>query len=255
MLKRVRIQGYKSLKDVEVYLQPLSVLFGANASGKSNLLDALQLLSAIATSPTLQQAFDPPYRGTPLESFSFGPEGIKSLLQQEKASFSIEVDIELSPKTIETVNRQIAALTKEKPNERGTEVTSSEVDGLREQYVREKYFRYYIEIEISPQSGRLLVANQYLRSLGTDDPNRILIEQVSSSDFFVREIKRQFYTGSDWMADYSLLSLRYYPQDYPHLVAVSQELSSWSFLYLEPRQRMREPNPVREVKHLGAMRE
>ena len=44
MLKRVKIQGYKSLEDVEVQLQPLSVFFGPNASGKSNFLDALQLL-------------------------------------------------------------------------------------------------------------------------------------------------------------------------------------------------------------------
>lgn len=46
MLKRVKIQGYKSLVDVEVHLRPLSVLSGPNASGKSNFLDALQFLSA-----------------------------------------------------------------------------------------------------------------------------------------------------------------------------------------------------------------
>ena len=48
MLKRAKIQGYKSLANVEVQLQPLSVLFGPNASGKSNFLDALQLLARIA---------------------------------------------------------------------------------------------------------------------------------------------------------------------------------------------------------------
>src|SRR5207248_4379486 len=92
MLKRVKIQGYKSLVDVEVNLQPLSVLFGINATGKSNFLDALQLLSRIATSRELREAFEPPYRGAPLESFTFGPRGIKDLLLQEKASFTIEVE-------------------------------------------------------------------------------------------------------------------------------------------------------------------
>src|SRR5579872_3613376 len=57
MLKRVKIRGYKSLVDVEVHLQPLSVFFGPNASGKSNFLDALQLLSRIATSNNLNDAF------------------------------------------------------------------------------------------------------------------------------------------------------------------------------------------------------
>src|SRR5437763_11778576 len=96
MLKRVKIQGYKSLVDVEVNLQPLSVLFGPNASGKSNFLDALQLLSRIATSKNLREAFEPPYRGKPLESFTFGREGIQGLRAQERVSFSIEIDVELS---------------------------------------------------------------------------------------------------------------------------------------------------------------
>ena len=65
MLKRVKIQGYKSLLDIEVNLQPLSVLFGPNASGKSNFLDALQLLSRLATSNSLNEVFEPPYRGKP----------------------------------------------------------------------------------------------------------------------------------------------------------------------------------------------
>ena len=77
MLNRIKIKGYKSLRDVEVRLQPLSVLFGPNAAGKSNFLDALQLLSKIVSSRTLKEAFDPPYRGKPLESFSFGEDGCK----------------------------------------------------------------------------------------------------------------------------------------------------------------------------------
>ena len=48
MLKRVHIAGYKSLYDVEVKLTPLALLFGPNAAGKSNFLDALQLLSGLA---------------------------------------------------------------------------------------------------------------------------------------------------------------------------------------------------------------
>lgn len=70
MLKRVKIQGYKSLEDVEVHLQPLSVFFGPNASGKSNFLDALQLLSRMTTSSNLNDAFRHPYRGTPLEALT-----------------------------------------------------------------------------------------------------------------------------------------------------------------------------------------
>jgi AAA15 family ATPase/GTPase len=79
MIRRIHIQNYKSLRDVEVKLQPLVVLFGPNAAGKSNFVDALQLLSRIAGSRSLKEAFEPPYRGKPLESFSFGKDGLQGL--------------------------------------------------------------------------------------------------------------------------------------------------------------------------------
>ncbi|MCE2464438.1 MAG: AAA family ATPase, partial [Dehalococcoidia bacterium] len=60
MLKRIHIKGYKSLEDLDVTLSPLTLLFGPNAAGKSNFLDALQLLSRMATSRTLREAFEPP---------------------------------------------------------------------------------------------------------------------------------------------------------------------------------------------------
>ena len=44
MLRRIVIKDYKSLVNVDVELQPLSVLFGPNAAGKSNFLDALAFL-------------------------------------------------------------------------------------------------------------------------------------------------------------------------------------------------------------------
>jgi predicted ATPase len=34
-----------------------------------------------------------------------------------------------------------------------------------------------------------------------------------------------------------------------------QEFSSWMFFYFEPRERMRAPNPVKEVRHIGLMGE
>ena len=55
--------------------------------------------------------------------------------------------------------------------------------------------------------------------------------------------------------DHTVLSLPFYPPHYPHLVAMRQELAIWSFFYFEPRERMRAPNPVKEVRHIGLMGE
>src|SRR5271166_3089407 len=38
---------------------------------------------------------------------------------------------------------------------------------------------------------------------------------------------------------------------YSHLVALRHELESWLSFYFEPRERMRAPNPVKEVHQIG----
>ena len=107
MLTRARIRGYKSLEDVEVRLESLAVLFGPNAAGKSNFLDALQLVSKFGTSRTVKEAFDPPYRGKPIESFTVGSGGLKGLIGRDSLAFSIEIDLRLSDAVVDAVDRQI----------------------------------------------------------------------------------------------------------------------------------------------------
>jgi len=56
MITRVEISGFKSFTGFAVDLAPLSVIAGANASGKSNFLDALQIIKGLATGKTLEEA-------------------------------------------------------------------------------------------------------------------------------------------------------------------------------------------------------
>lgn len=253
MIKRVHIQGYKSLADVEVELRPLSVLFGPNAAGKSNFLDALQLLSRTATSRTLKEAFDPPYRGKPLESFTFGPNGIKGLRDRDSATFTIEADIELSRAVISAVDRQIREMRRTKASDEGG---GSEDGG--QSFIRERYMRYRIEIEILPKSGVLRVSDEYLTALNSKG------QPKGGRSPFLGEMGRRLHLRMEGQAhptyydrglDHTVLSLPLYPPHYPHLVATRQELASWSFFYFEPRERMRAPNPVKEVRHIGLMGE
>ena len=48
MLSSITIQNFRSYQDATLELSPLTVLIGANASGKSNAIEALRLLSWIA---------------------------------------------------------------------------------------------------------------------------------------------------------------------------------------------------------------
>ncbi len=51
MIETLRVQNYKSLKDIEIPLKPLTVLVGPNAAGKSNILDCLRFLSEMVAIP------------------------------------------------------------------------------------------------------------------------------------------------------------------------------------------------------------
>jgi predicted ATPase len=263
MLRRIHVKGYKSLTDAEVNLQPLSVLFGPNAAGKSNFLDALQLLSRIASSRTLKEAFEPPYRGKPLESFSFSRGGLDSLLKEDVVSFSMEVDVEVSPRVVESVNRQIREMKRAKVEEgdgKGGKAEEAENDnGAKGQaLVREKYLRYRIELEILPRSGILRVADEYLAALrptGEVKKTRMPFLEQMKGHLQLRMERQGHPTYYERHLDHSLLSLPLYPPHYPHLVAMKEELSRYFFFYFEPRERMRATCPVKEVRHIGLMGE
>ena len=252
MLKRIHIRGYKSLEDVEVCLSQLVVLFGPNAAGKSNLLDALQLLSKLGTSRTLKEAFDPPYRGKPLESFTIGQKGIKGLLEQERLSFSIEADLSLSDAVVEAVNRQILAMRR--PHGEGESKERSKLPAR----VRERDLRYRIEVEMLPRSGLLRVADEYLAALnskGEPTGKRKPFLERQDERIHLRHEGQAHPTYYDRYLDHSILSMPHYPPHYPHLAAARRELESWLFFYFEPRERMRAANPVKEVRHIGLMGE
>jgi AAA15 family ATPase/GTPase len=46
MIHAIRIQNYKSFRDVSLTLRPVSVLIGPNNAGKSNFLQALVFLGS-----------------------------------------------------------------------------------------------------------------------------------------------------------------------------------------------------------------
>ncbi len=56
MLTRLKISGFKNLVDVDVRFGPFTCIAGPNGVGKSNLFDAIRLLSALADHPLMEAA-------------------------------------------------------------------------------------------------------------------------------------------------------------------------------------------------------
>ncbi len=144
MLRKLTVRNFKSLVDVTVEFPRLAVLFGPNAAGKSNLLDAIATLSGIGNVRTLSDVLDRPLpvRGHAFEAFSFPAGGLPALVKQRNARFSLEADLAV-----------------------GTE-----------------RYRYRVEPSIELRSGRLSVADEYLALLGrTGNPKGTpAIERVDS---------------------------------------------------------------------------
>ena len=68
MITSIKINGFKSFHNFEMTFGPLTIVAGVNASGKSNLFDALQLLSRLAETD-LKTAYSE-QRGNPGELFT-----------------------------------------------------------------------------------------------------------------------------------------------------------------------------------------
>jgi len=245
MIKRLRVKGYKSLRDVEIHFEPLSIIFGPNAAGKSNILDALNLISRIVTKRTLKDAFEQ-HRGLPLESFYYGEKGYEKLLEQETAKAHFEVDVELSGNTINSVEKLIA--------EKRKGISAEERPQKR---ITEKFLRYSLTIQILPESGYLRVIDESLRALRKDGKEKVRKPFVEKELSFGKERLHLRMEGQahpiyyDLGLDHSIMSMSLYEPHYPHIAAFRQEISTWRFYYFEPRTLMREDVPVAEIEAIG----
>ena len=106
MLKKLILENWKSFRYAELYFDPLTVLIGTNASGKSNVVEALEFLRRMATVETVDVALNgdrvlPPIRGGS-EWITFRPNDeteftLKILLQEEKSETDILRSIKINP--------------------------------------------------------------------------------------------------------------------------------------------------------------
>lgn len=216
MLKSLTVRGFKSLRDVTIDFPRMAVLFGPNASGKSNLLDAIQALSRLGTQRTVADALTEPIRGYASEAFSFPSGGLAELLSAQSALFSLEADLMLA---------------------------------------RDAY-RYRIAIELSPGSGTLAVADEYLSVLSKDGHPRgvAAIEQVEGKLRVRRKGEAGKPRNEPLRQNYAIVSdPRLGTPLYRSIERARSELSGWRTYYLDPRVAMRAAQPPSDVRDIGVL--
>ena len=109
----LRLPAFKSLQDAKITLVPLTLLVGRNGSGKSNVIDGLAVLSALAGGATIRDALDggrdgPLVRGgsegcAPAGRDSFGI-GCTALINRKH--YTLEVEIAVRP-TVQIVSERL----------------------------------------------------------------------------------------------------------------------------------------------------
>jgi len=246
VLHRIKIEGYKSFKFLDVTLRPLTVIIGPNTAGKSNFLDALYFLSRAVTSRNLKEAFEG-HRGLPLESFYYGDEGFERLLQREVNRCTFEVDVELSDSTVHEINRTVLE------KRRGLDARDE-----KKQVIKERLLRYRLTLEILPVTGHVRVHDEELFALRRDGKGRkkrsSFLEKVgtnSNQRFHLRMEGQAHPTYYQIGLEHTIVSTPFYEPHYPHIVAFRRELEKWRTYYLEPRTLMREEVPVAETLGIG----
>lgn len=199
-------------------------------------------------SRTLGEAFEKRYRGGPLESFSFGPPGIESLSKHPSATFTIEVDVFLSPAVVGRVEKRVNEI-------RASEQVSERTKSTK---IRERYLRYKVSVQINTKTGHLTIADEYAAALKADGTVKesVVPYIAERENKIILKMEKQSHPFSyDKHLDYTILSTPLYAPYYPHLTALKAELSEWFIFYFEPRERMRAQVPVKEVRNIGLMGE
>ena len=214
MLEKLTVRNFKSLADVSVEFPRLAVLYGPNAVGKSNLLDAIQALSRIGTQRTLADALSDPVRGYPVEAFTFPAGGLPELLSRNATSFTLESRVATGKET----------------------------------------YQYRIEVRIQPDSGRLTTADEYLALLtaGGEPKGRPAIERLGEETLDIRRRSKGRPRQEPLGLNYAVLSdPRLGGPEYRWMERTREELTEWRTYYLDPRVAMRAAQPPSDVRDIG----
>jgi predicted ATPase len=259
MITQIEINGFKTFKDFKVELAPFQVIVGANASGKSNLFDALQLLSRLATMD-LAEAFQG-LRGSARELFTRLPDG------DTVTKMRLAVELLLNHKVRDDAGRE-----------------------TKLQYTR---LRYEIEIvyevdELGPD--KLYIGYESLKTIQHEEDTwikkyNIFITYLSNNSInkqatFIETNKQIRYMGGqeNWLVDEPIVHVylddqstesilgpaRYVARllrgtaldfirgpGYWTISAVREEMRSWKLIHLDPDE-LRKPSSITGPRFLSS---
>lgn len=236
MLTRIELDGFKTFEEFGLDLSPFAVVLGGNASGKSNLFDAIQFLAHLASSDLRSASRG--LRGDADELFRRTAPGVR----QETMTFAAEVL--LDPTVRDPWGREVA-LT----------------------HTRIRYELTIRRVNGNHDAGRLIVSRERALPIMRKDDRWLPFGRHVSREF--REAHLRYSRRAPFLdteMDGAQLGFKIHQDgtagrtrpgqaaeatvlssittaDFPHLFALREELRSWRLLQLDP-VGLRRPAPI-----------
>lgn len=232
MITQIEVDGFKTLQQVVVPLRPFQAFAGPNNVGKSNLFDALRLLSMLPDHdlPTILQSV----RGDPFEIFSQQPDGSYA----RRMSFAVELLLD------RTFTDEFEGVVKLKRPWLRYEIDIEREDsesGPRLQIAREQLLVKASDQKLPWPSSKafrevyLPFPRRNAPYISINESGEMIVHQDAAERGRLRPMRR----GTRQSVLYVIRDA----SEFPHISAVRNELRRWRFVHLEP-EAMREPNPV-----------
>ena len=237
MITYIKINGFKSFHNFEMEFTPFTIIAGVNASGKSNLFDALSLLSRMA-SIDLKSSFNE-QRGNPSELFtSYGDEKYASEME-----FVVEMLVNRNikdtwggEKKLTYTRLRYELKIRQKKNALGNDdlVVNHEklsvINSAGDKWVSSKIDNKHLEIWRPKIKLRRVFPFIYTST--SDEENSKIILNSDNINIKGRSFPINY-------AQQTLLS-SINSIDFPYVFAAKREMESWNFLQLNPKD-LREP--------------
>ncbi len=244
MLTYLYIDGFKSFCEFEMYFSPFTVIAGTNASGKSNLFDAITLLSSLAKGMPVHAALQD-WRGDEREVFTLfkGIDGGENRSNKITLVAEMLVDKEQKDQWGQDSTLNCTRLRYELALESGEGYDDAEIthESLLPVYKQDDiwggHYGIYTDhkwlVSKNRSQRKAFLSYDKYDNRANDNINTAFVYEASGKR---REIKTS-------KPSLTLLS-RFDNIDYPHLFAARQEMADWHYMQLNPSD-LRRPSDAK----------
>ncbi|MES2330849.1 MAG: ATP-binding protein [Bacteroidota bacterium] len=234
MITKIEIDGFKTFVNFQMEFAPLTIIAGANASGKSNLFDAMKLLSRVVDTD-LKTAFSE-QRGNAIELFT----QYENNTTATQMSFALELLLDKNIKDkfggtalLKYTRLRYEIKIKQVINERGVQdliIVSESLNPIRHE--EDQWIKVYIQRKVLENwRPKVITGKRGVAYIDTDN-DRVNLRQDGKGG-----IKKEFPLNNINQAIISVVN----SVDFPHALAAKDEIKNWRFLQLNPED-LRQPS-------------